>query len=448
MNRREGAMRTRLVPLIVAALVATTIGAFAPPTRHALATSTYSLQDLGTLPGDYASVAMGMNEHGDVVGWSVGPIGTRAFVFTDATGMLVLPPPAGRPVTTARAINASGTVVGTASTGGSDIGQAVRWRSGVATNLGTLSTGMFSEARGVNATGAIVGTADNGGGSLLGMHAFRHTDATGMVDLTPGFDDAHAEGINDLGQVTGWRNGRAFRLTGSTFTDLGVPTGFAHSFGFAINGSGQVAGHLITGSGNAERIFRYSNGVMTVIGGLGEYNRAFGINSGGDVVGTGLPVLGLKQGFLYTDSGGMQGLNQLIGSTSGWFILGATGINDAGQIAGWASGPAGQRAVRLNPGASATPTAPSAPSSLVGTALSSARVRLTWTDTAANESGFRVQRAVGSGAFKILANLGTNTTSYTDVSARAGTRYQYRVRAFNATGGSPWSNTVSVRAKR
>jgi hypothetical protein len=268
-----------------------------------------------------------------------------------------------------------------------------------------------------------------------------------MVDLTPGVDDAHAEGINDFGQVTGWRNGRAFRLTGSTFTDLGVPTGFAASFGFAINGSGQVAGHLITGSGNAERIFRYTNGVMAVIGGLGEYNRAFGMNSAGDVVGAGVPVLGLKQGFLYTDAGGMQGLNQLIGST-GWFILGATGINDAGQIAGWASGPAGQRAVRLNKGGSVPATAPSAPSGLTATALSSARIRLTWTDGSSNEAGFRIQRAVGSGPFTALADVGSNVTTYTDLGTVAGKRYHYRVQAFNSVGSSAWSNTISVRAKR
>jgi probable HAF family extracellular repeat protein len=442
-------MRRIPVPLIVAVLVATAIGGYAAPAGHTLAASTtYTLQDLGTLPGDYASVAMGINRYGDVVGWSVGPLGTRAFVYTDATGMVALPAPAGRPVTTARAISASGTVVGTASTGGSDIGQAVRWRSGVATNLGTLGSGMFSEARGVNAAGTIVGTSDSGGGSLVGIHAFQYSDATGMVDLTPGFDDAHAEGINDLGQVTGWRNGRAFRLAGSIFTDLGVPTGFAASFGFAINSSGQVAGHVITGSGNAERIFRYTNGVMTVIGGLGEYNRAFGINSAGDVVGSGLPVLGLKQGFLYTDSGGMQGLNQLIGSTTGWFILGATGINDAGQIAGWASGLNGQRAVRLNTGSSGTLTAPTAPSGLVGTALSSARVRLTWTDTSGTETGFRIERAIGSGSFTVLAAVGANIVSYTDLTPKAGKRYQYRVQAFNLTGVSPWSNTVSLRAKR
>ena len=269
-----------------------------------------------------------------------------------------------------------------------------------------------------------------------------------MVDLTPGFDDAHAEGINDSGQIVGWRNGRAFRRTGTTFTDLGVPTGFVQSFAYAINGTGQVAGHVINGSGNTERIFRYSNGVMTVIGGLGEYNRAFGINAAGEVVGQGLPVLGLKQGFVFTDANGMQGLNQLIAPASGWYILGATGINDAGQIVGWASGPNGQRAIRLTPGVVA-PTPPPAPTGLAGQELSGARVRLTWTDHAGNELGFRVQRARGSqGTFVLVGSVAANVTTFTDTTATAGKTYRYRVRAYNDEGPSSWSNTVSIRARR
>jgi probable HAF family extracellular repeat protein len=344
-------MRTSLFRVTVAVLLLVGIGGLSTPARGVAAAPTYQVEDLGTLAGDSASVAIGINQSGDVVGWSVGPTGTRAFLYTDEDGMTALPAPPGRPVTHARAVNGNGTVVGTASTGGSDIGHAVRWQSGTALDLGTLGTGTFSEGRAVNTAGVAVGHSYTNGGSLLGIHAFRHDDAAGLVDLTPTADDAHAEGINDAGQVAGWSEGRAFRLTGTTFTDLGVPVGFAGSFGSAINDSGQVAGHLINATGSSERIFRYTDGVgMVILGGNGAFNRASGINSAGDVVGQGRPVLGLSQGFLFTDADGLQGLNSLIDPTAGWFILGAGGINDAGQIAGWASGPEGQRAVRLTPG--------------------------------------------------------------------------------------------------
>lgn len=447
-------MRTKLAPLLGVALVAAALGAPPSPTRG-LTTPPYTIRDLGTLPGDYASVAMGINERGDVVGWSAGPTGTRAFIFTSESGMAALPALAGRPVTAARAINENAVVVGTASVGGTDPGHAVRWQAGVAHDLGTLGTGSSSEARGVNDTGAIVGSSGTDGGGLLGTHAFSFTDASGMVDLTPGYDSGHAEAISGDGAIAGWRNGRAFRLSGGTFTDLGVPVDYAYSFAFAINDAGQVAGHVVSPTGNRERIFRYSGGQMELIGGLGEYNRAMGINAAGDVVGVGLPVLGLLQGFLYTDADGMRGLNQLIDPDSGWYILGAGGINDAGQIVGWASGPNGQRAVLLTPTADQPPppppppvaTAPAPPSDLAGTALSDARIRLTWTDGADNELGFRIQRVRGSGGDWVrIGSVAADVTRFTDRTAVAGRLYRYRVRAYNDAGTSPWSNRVRIRA--
>ena len=78
--------------------------------------------------------------------------------------------------------------------GFADPGHAVRWQSGAAQDLGTLANGFSSEARDVNASGTIVGTSETGGGSLLGVHAFRYTDATGMVDLTPSIENARARG--------------------------------------------------------------------------------------------------------------------------------------------------------------------------------------------------------------------------------------------------------------
>jgi probable HAF family extracellular repeat protein len=323
----------------------------------------YGVEDLGVLPGDATSVAMGINLSGQVVGWSQGPTGTRAFVYTDGVGMVALPGPAGRPVTTARAINDAGQVVGIASTGGTDIGHAVRWTGGVPMDLGTLGTGTFSEARSINVAGATVGSSYTNGGGLLGIHAFVADAGGTMTDLTPGIDLARAEGINDAGQIAGYRNSRAVRWQDGTFTDLGVPTGFGFSYGFAINDSGQVAGHVTSSSGNVEQIFRYTDGVgMVILGGLGQHNTAFGINEAGDVVGSGRPTLASlwPRAFLFTDGGGMADLNALIDPASGWVLLGAGGINDAGQIAAWGTNnlTGARHALRLTP-ISADTTPPS-----------------------------------------------------------------------------------------
>ena len=70
-----------------------------------------------------------------------------------------------------------------------------------------------------------------------------------------------------------------------------------------------------------------------------------------------------------------------------------------------------------------------------------AQLTLTWNDSAGNESGYRVERKIGSGgSYSEIAVLGANTTGYTDPNLAASTTYCYRVRAFNAAGVSGYSN--------
>src|SRR5919109_4634890 len=106
--------------------------------RPAMAQDAYVVEDLGTLEGDSSSVAWAVNASGDVVGWSMGPAGTRAFVFTTASGMTALPGLPLRPRTVARDINDAGDIVGSANAGGVDLGHAVLWKNGTVLDLGTL----------------------------------------------------------------------------------------------------------------------------------------------------------------------------------------------------------------------------------------------------------------------------------------------------------------------
>src|SRR6186997_2799568 len=219
----------------------------------------FTVEDLGALPGDSSSVATGINQHGDVVGWSTGADGTHAFIYTDS-GMVALPGLVGRPRTIARDLNDVGQVVGTANAGGVDLGHAVLWSGGQITDLGTLATGSYSEGWGVNNKGQVVGYSYTNGGSL-GAHGFLYTPGTRMVDLTPASDTGYAFDINDAGQVTGYKTAvggyHAFRWEDGTAKDLGVIPGFAYSFGWAINAAGEVAGSSLSASGNSERVFRF-----------------------------------------------------------------------------------------------------------------------------------------------------------------------------------------------
>jgi hypothetical protein len=88
---------------------------------------------------------------------------------------------------------------------------------------------------------------------------------------------------------------------------------------------------------------------------------------------------------------------------------------------------------------------PAPPTNLVGTANSATQITLAWADNSNNEQGFLIERALGSGAFVQIAITGGNVSTFVDAGLTRNTTYRYRVRAFNASGNSAYSNTVSVR---
>lgn len=85
---------------------------------------------------------------------------------------------------------------------------------------------------------------------------------------------------------------------------------------------------------------------------------------------------------------------------------------------------------------------PTAPTGLSTAAVNEQRIDLTWTDTANNESGFEIERALGiGGAFAQVDVVGSNVANYSDSGLSATTEYCYRVRAFNDAGNSTYTAT-------
>jgi Domain of Unknown Function (DUF1080) len=75
-----------------------------------------------------------------------------------------------------------------------------------------------------------------------------------------------------------------------------------------------------------------------------------------------------------------------------------------------------------------------------------AGLRLNWTDTSNNETGFKIERMSGSGSYAQIATVNTNVTTYADTAVTPGTAYCYRVRAFNSVGNSGYSNAGCAAA--
>jgi titin len=90
-------------------------------------------------------------------------------------------------------------------------------------------------------------------------------------------------------------------------------------------------------------------------------------------------------------------------------------------------------------------SAPAAPSGLSATAVSTTQINLSWTDNASNETGFKIERKIGSGGtYSEIATVGTNVTTYNDTGLSPTTIYYYRVRATNAIGDSNYSNEANA----
>jgi probable HAF family extracellular repeat protein len=304
---------------------------------------TYSITDLGELPGALSSIPYGINDDGVVVGgaiypgltshpfvWDAGVLtdlfetfpdiadsataadvgpdgavvgtvftndaveecfGQCGFVHRDGTSILI-------GLSGGEATNAAGDVAG--EIGGSTCVHAGLWRDGTAIDLGTLG-GCFSKAWDVNDAGVVVGGAGLGNRR---SRPFTWTDGEMRSLGTLGGCGGLALGINDVGQVVGW----------------------ADPFEPASSCSGWA------------RAFLWRPGGMEQLPTLGSTDvQAFAVNSSGRIVGSArYGAFGGESWDAFTyDDGQMLLLNGRIPSGSGWDLQEAFDINDAGQIVGW-----------------------------------------------------------------------------------------------------------------
>ena len=74
---------------------------------------------------------------------------------------------------------------------------------------------------------------------------------------------------------------------------------------------------------------------------------------------------------------------------------------------------------------------------------SAAQFTLSWADNSNNEDGFKIERGPATtGPFTQIGTVPPNAASYTDSGLAEATTFCYRVRAFNATGDSGYTNVV------
>jgi probable HAF family extracellular repeat protein len=286
-----------------------------PPQAHAfLWSKAGGKKDLGTLGGD-DSAAFGINPSGEVVGQANSSAGApdQAFLWTQSGGMIDLGNLGGAN-SVGNAINVSGQVAGQSDLANGFTHGFLWSQSGGLKDLGTLAGGQQSGGNAINSAGEIAGWANVGSTD----HAITWSQSGGLVDLGIAADcGATAFGVSDSGVVVGWYN----NSTGCTFT----AHGFSWTHAGGLKDLGVVAG--------------------------GAYSFAYGINSLGQIVGTGQSAKLSPVALLWTADGAVHDLNTLISSKTPRILVAANAINDVGQIVADATAKngTGQYALILTP---------------------------------------------------------------------------------------------------
>jgi probable HAF family extracellular repeat protein len=322
---------------------------------------TYTITDIGVLKGDNESSGFSINNYGDVVGCSdtqtslgypcTGLVpGQHAFYWSKATGMKNLGTLSGATVSGAIGVNDNGIVAGYSNVYGLPATNfvAVRWSpTGTIAKLGALYSNASSAAFQVNSAGELAGD------SFLLSGRVDATSWTSMkiknLGALPNAIFTAGLAINDNGEIVGesvFSYGPPFRshgflLNGSTMKDLGTLSGGITSIANAINTSGVVAGQSdgTNTGGHWHAVLWHASGKIQDLGVLtgGTYSVAFGINDSSVVVGYGNIWNNAPHATVWTSSGGMKDLNNLIPANTGWTLINANAINKLGQITGYGS---------------------------------------------------------------------------------------------------------------
>ena len=323
-------------------------------TSSLCAAQTYTVTDVGTLSGDVYSVAQGINASGEVTGAAGRNNSPSSDAIVYSSGVLTNLGTLGGISGIGNGINDSGQVAGYSQNAAGTY-RAFISNGAAISDIGDLGGGS-AVGYAINDLGQVVGSAVTADGS---NHPFLYSNGQ-MTDLgTLGSPNGNAwwntaTGVNNSGTVTGtsydangnffgfvWKNGKMNKLG-----TLGGPW----SQGYAINNKGRVTGLAYTKAGLAHAFITAANGKLMDLGLFaGKYSTTwgFGINDSAVVVGKST-FGGTYHAFVYS-GGKIKDLNQLIPAKSGWTLIEADGINNAGQITGTGMHNGKERAFVLTP---------------------------------------------------------------------------------------------------
>ncbi|MBS0198444.1 MAG: hypothetical protein JSR77_16965 [Planctomycetes bacterium] len=328
--------------------------------ENAIAIPYYTLDGIATL-GGLESYATSISDNGWIVGGSKDAAGVnKAFRLRDGV-MQNLGSLPGLPYSSANDVNNNGDVVGVAAASSNLWGSTAQpWicRNGGTwwADLDPYNRGVFAAAAAINNNGVVLGTNSFTGSGTL--DAF--TWSTGSPTMQPRLPNdtcriSYGQGINDAGVAVGYtaepgmcgtnwavkyQNGQVVHLPG-----LGGDNNVAE----AINDFGDAVGSAEEVSGQVRAVRYTAGGSIENLGSPAGASFGLSTNNEGTVVGYFIDNRNTQRAFVMIN-GNMFDLNGLIPASSGWRLLIATDINNAGEIVGQGRNPQGRlRGFKLTP---------------------------------------------------------------------------------------------------
>lgn len=332
-NREAGFVGQVATAAAAAFLLAAAGSTFAAP-------PTYYITDLGTLGGT-DSVAYDVNDYAEVVGWSYTQGGDmRAFLWRNGQmiNLGVLP---GATSSVATGINNLGDVVGYSG------GRGFYWSDGVMTEMPKFDGGTGVYPEDISDAGRACGYAYDDGGLAKGFwwDASQNWDFLQELTAPNGITTHAARAINFSRYTAMDGNGGSgdrdsWRAYYTNYWD--VPSSGGSSYSMEINYSGWMAGYRYNSGGTA-RGFRWkSEADVRTINPISGYTDQFkfGINDAGNCAGYSRRLTGLATYeyeatvYIEAQNGNFQ-IEPYITNRGTWQLNVARAINDRDQIVGY-----------------------------------------------------------------------------------------------------------------
>ena len=309
-----------VLPLLLLASVFGADAATRPPRDPKPA---WTLVELGELTPGGGAIPQGMNDRGDIVGYSRTADGNiHPFLWQNGVMRDLGRPPGAEPNSGATAVSDDGVVIANDNENG-----PFTWRDGQWTAL--PFAGHMSD---INKKHAIVGVWQNHVG---GGRAFMYQEGVFRDIGTLGGPTSNAQGVNDKGVIVGvsqaWGTGdfHAFTYEGGRMRDLGTLGGNS-SIAHGINDRGLIVGESEEPGGRRVSFVSDGRTMRRLFDAPGSTHSALAINNAGAIIGN------IDDTTYLYEKGVPTRLDTLdVFRNAGWTRVFAMDINDHGWITGW-----------------------------------------------------------------------------------------------------------------